>query len=368
MKAIFLTSTFLFFLVLSSKAQNVIPFDTTKWEINAQAYVLENYKGQDAIYIQNGMATLKDTQFLNGTIEFDVYLTERQAFPGVRFRAFGLGNMESFFLRPHLSGKGDCNQAAVVINGITAWQLYFGEEYSFAYDYNFDGWTHVKLVINDDKGQAYLDYSESPHLSWNLKHKPQEGEIAVGGSFAPMHYANFSIDKNATEIVDFNVKKREVIEGLVAEWEVSDKFDEKLLEDPERIQDVLSERSWGDKISVEENNAANISWVRTRYGSDGNSVLARIKIDSKKDQMKLFEFGYSDRVVVILNGKPMYWGTNKWRTRDYRYLGTVGLFDGVYLDLKKGDNELILAISEDFGGWGVTGKFRDYSGIKVSAD
>ena len=88
-------------------------------------------------------------------------------------------------------------------------------------------------------------------------------------------------------------------------------------------------------------------------------------INSEKDQTKFFDFGYSDRVVVILNGKPIYKGTNKWRTRDYRYLGTIGLFDGVYLDLKKGKNELLLAVSEDFGGWLVTGKFREDKGLKI---
>ena len=53
-------------------SQNVIPLDSDHWDIEAKAYVLENYKGQDAVYIQQGIATLKDTIFLNGTIEFDV--------------------------------------------------------------------------------------------------------------------------------------------------------------------------------------------------------------------------------------------------------------------------------------------------------
>ena len=74
--------------------------------------------------------------------------------------------------------------------------------------------------------------------------------------------------------------------------------------------------------------------------------------------MKKFEFGYSDRVVAILNGKPIYWGTNQWRSRDYRYLGTVGLFDAIYLDLKKGKNTLLMAVSEDFGDWLITGRLN----------
>ena len=100
-------------------------------------------------------------------------------------------------------------------------------------------------------------------------------------------------------------------------------------------------------------------------GEAGETVFARITIDSDKDQIKLFEFGYSDDVIAILNGQAIYKGTNFWKSRDYRYLGTIGLFDGIYLNLKKGKNTLLLAVSENFGGWLVTGRFTDQSGIKI---
>lgn len=351
---------------LFGTAQSTIPLDTVHWNINAKAYVLENYKGKDAIYIQQGIATLKDTTFINGTIEFDVFLTERQSFPGVRFRIADNNNMESFFLRPHLSGKPDANQAAPVINGLTAWQLYFGPQYSFPYEYNFDDWTHVKIVINDRKGQVYLDYAEKPHLSWDLVHTPVEGMIGIGGSFAPVHYADFKINKHDTGMEEFKVIEREALEDIIQEWEISDKFEENALSDLSKLPSVIKSRVWDKKIQVEENTAANISRQFLLYdGTTKNTVFAKLIIHSDKDQTKLFEFGYSDRAVAILNGKPIYKGTNKWRSRDYRYLGTIGLFDAVYLNLKKGDNTLLFAISEDFGGWLITGRFEDEAGLKI---
>lgn len=351
----------------NGSSQNIIPLDTLHWEINAQSYVLENYKGKDAIYIQRGMAYLRDTKFLNGTIEFDVYLTNRQGFPGVRFRASDRNNMESFYFRAHLSGKPDGNQVAPVINGISPWQLYFGPKYSFIYDYNYNGWTHVKLVVNGRRAQIYLDYAKTPNLSWNLIHDPKEGEVAIGGGGAgAMHYANVKINKDAYDIVDFNPIERKPIEGLVPQWEVSDKFEEKQLNDPTKLKTLIKSRKWGKKIFVEEGTAANISrQVVLRDGTKRNTVFTRITIQSDKDQIKLFEFGYSDRVVAILNDEAIYKGTNRWRSRDYRYLGTIGLFDAIYLNLKKGENTLLLAVSEDFGGWLVTGKFPDQKGVKV---
>ena len=52
---------------------------------------------------------------------------------------------------------------------------------------------------------------------------------------------------------------------------------------------------------------------------------------------------------MLVNGKPSYSGNNRWRTRDYRYLGTVGFFDTVILNLEKGDNTTASIAAEKFG-------------------
>lgn len=353
---------------LGTSAQQVIPMDTNALAINARAYIFEHFKGADAIYMQAGAFSLKDIEFLNGTIEFDVFLKEEQAFPGLYFRyQEESSNAEQFFLRPHLSGKPDANQAAPAIQGITPFQLYFGPKYSFPYEYKYDDWTHVKLVVNGDRAQVFMDGASKPNLSWNLFLNQKKGKIAFrSGRFTGMHLANITVDHTTPELVDFKPVERETIPNLIEEWKISDMFEEKLLDDPSNLDPMLSERKWQGKIQVEEGTAANIARIqKLRDGTPGNTVLAKINIQSDKDQIKLFEFGYSDRVVAILNGQPIYWGTNKWRSRDYRYLGTVGLFDGIYLDLKKGKNELIMAVSEDFGGWLITGRFKNSEGVKV---
>ena len=35
-----------------------------------------NYKGQEAVYLKNGSISPKNLKFLNGTIEYDIYLKE----------------------------------------------------------------------------------------------------------------------------------------------------------------------------------------------------------------------------------------------------------------------------------------------------
>jgi len=360
-----LTFSLILGAIIDLAAQEIIPLDTNNWSMNG-SFVLENYKGKDAIYIKGGSITLKDTKFRNGTIEFDIFLKETQAFPGVYFRISGQ-NAEQFYVRPHQSGNPDANQAAPLINGVSPWQLYFGPRYSFPYEYKYDDWTHVKIVVNEDKAQVFLDYSETANLSWNLFLEPVEGGIVLrGGGAKAMHIADIKIDRNSSEISDFNPIEREPIDALIPEWEISDMFEEKDLEDPTKLEPVISKRQWGRKIQVEEGTAANISRQQQLFnGEPGNTVFAKITINSERDQIKQFDFGYSDRVVAILNGEPIYRGNNKWRSRDYRYLGTIGLFDSIYLNLKKGENTLLMAVSEDFGGWLITGRFANKSGVKI---
>ena len=348
-------------------AQNIIPIDTTNFDINAQSYVIERYKGQDAIYLQGGTISPKNMTFLDGTIEFDIYLKKEQAFPGVMFRMTEEQNAELFYMRPHQSGNPDATQVLPITHGISPWQLYFGPRHSFVYNYGYDNWTHVKIVVNDTKAQIYLNHAKKAHLSWNLFHPTQKGTLFFrGGNRSGMHLANIRINKNEKDIIDFKPVAREPIDGLISEWHVSDKFPEKLLENPTKLTAVIAARKWKNKIEVEEGVAANISRkVTLRNKLPGNTVFAKITIDSDKAQTKLFEFGYSDRVVVILNGKPLYRGNNTFRSRDYRYLGSIGLFDANYLNLKKGKNELLFAVSENFGGWLITGRFTDLKGIKV---
>ena len=82
-------------------------------------------------------------------------------------------------------------------------------------------------------------------------------------------------------------------------------------------------------------------------------VYARTRIDSDRDQVKKLSIGYSDDVSVFLNDKILFRGRSAQNFRDPAFLGIVSADDdAVYLPLKKGSNELILAVSELGGGWG----------------
>jgi hypothetical protein len=89
-------------------------------------------------------------------------------------------------------------------------------------------------------------------------------------------------------------------------------------------------------------------------------VYARTSIDSDQDQVKKLYIGYSDDVSVFLNGKILFRGRSAQNFRDPGFLGIVNPEnDAVYLPLRKGGNELMLAVSELGGGWGFICRLAD---------
>ena len=85
--------------------------------------------------------------------------------------------------------------------------------------------------------------------------------------------------------------------------------------------------------------------------SCASNASARFTVSSGAPQR--VELGFSDRALVFLNRRLLYDGDDTYRSRDYRFLGSIGWYDALHLPLEEGANELAVAVSEDFGGWGV---------------
>jgi len=330
-----------------------IPFTSDRWNIEARSYILENLDGNEALYLQNGSAILKDLNFLNGTIEFDIRFTERQSFSGAVFRLIDDYNFEHFYMRPHLNKKPDACQYTPVYNGLAGWQIYFGESYSAPIEYTYNKWIHVKLEIMDKQADIYFDDMGNPLLSVTLKREPQPGKVGVNSGASPMHFANFKVTPGEPHLKGKPVPEVPIGEGLIEEWLVSSAFSEKNL-GLTLSNKVLNDIKW-QSVKVEERGVVNIAKYIEPF-PEKNTAYARTEINADKAEVVPFQVSYSDRGRIYLNGQLLYLGRNEYRMRDYRYLGTIGLFETIYLPLKKGKNDLVIAVSEDFGGWAIGGK------------
>ena len=337
-----------------------VPFDDERWTIEAVEHEVGEYLGQTALKIKGGGALLPDVDIKNGLVEFDVAITPARGFAGLMFRWQDAGNYENFYIRPHQSGNPDANQYQPVFNNSSSWQLYHGEGYGSPVEYRYDEWMHVRILYAESQAQVFIDSDEPVLRVTDLKRDVAPGAIGVSSAnFSAVHFANFKYTQLANQYAIPPVTQEPVeIDGLIDTWRVSDSFDEALLASGAKLAGKFQrDRHWTE-VSAEATGITNLAKV---LGDEegGNTMFARHALTSKRAEQKLLTFGYSDRASVYLNGTLIYKGNNGYLSRDYRYLGTIGLFDSVVLPLKKGNNELWIAVSEDFGGWGVMGQITD---------
>jgi len=337
-------------------------FDDPAWKFDAQEAEVVDYLGERALRIRGGYATLPEIRLTDGLIKFDIAVSVERGFSGAIFRVQDLANYEHFYIRPHMSGNPDANQYTPVINGVSAWQLYNGEGFGAPVEYRMNEWMHVTIAYRDDRAEVFID-SDAPVLVVDaLRRAVAAGAAGVGaGNFAPAYFANFDVSPLPANyrFTDVEREPAPIAPGTVRSWQVSSAFAADEL--PARLQ------AMGDwtVLAAEPSGITNLAQA-PGVAPRKNTVVARLVLDSRIGQTRALQFGYSDQVTVYLHGEPLYRGDNTYQSRDYRYLGTIGLFDTVFLPLEEGRNEVWFVVTEAFGGWGIQARFPDQDGITIA--
>ena len=343
-----------------------VSFDESIWDIKADKFEFLTYKGKQALYLEKGAALLKDSNFKNGIIDYDVSFNEGRKFAKILFRVKDVENYEEFYLRAHQSGNPDAMQYSPVFDGVSGWQLYHGKGYSNAYHFNFKEWMHIRLIIFDGKMNVFINDMSQPILHvHDLKRELAAGQLGFYSLLGGAYYANFRFQEiDEPKLVSSSRIIPKLKKEVLTKWQVSNVFNKLNLKDVSNLRKLKHYKNtkWFP-ISTEYDGKINLAKFTTKT-QENNTVFVKTVITSKKKQIKQLSFGYSDEVLVYVNNKPVYTGQNKFRSRDYRYLGTIGYFDTIHLELKKGENEIIFAVSENFGGWGLKAKLEDLINIR----
>ncbi len=330
-----------------------IPFDAGHWNLD-NARVSEQ-AGRQAV---SGLAVLKDVEFEDGVIEFDVWApdvrsTGGRAYPGVIFRMQSPQQAERLYIRPHRAGLyADAIQYTPVFNGVAGWQLYSGGGFTNTLQFPFNTWVPVRIEVAGRQARVFVGSSGSPALVvHDLKHGLSKGAVALYGEGSAF-FSNFRCEHDKTPELP-PPPPADAVPGTLIDWELSRGFPALLL-DTEQYPDakMLADANWR-KVSAEPSGLVDVSRSVVFNGIEPECVLARtvIRSDGRRTAMKI-DFGYSDAVSIFLNGALVFAGDSSYRLRDSAFLGIVGYFDSVNLPLRKGRNELLLAVSEGFGGWG----------------
>jgi hypothetical protein len=338
-----------------------------RWQWDAVEGRVEEHLGRPSLYLKGGIATVAGARLTDGWIEFDIAFARERGFVGGIWRVQDSKNYEEFYLRPHQSGNPDATQYTPVFHGLLSWQLYHGPRYTVPVDHRFDEWIRIRVVFAGLRAEVYIGDMEKPALAVaELKRGVAPGGVGVGAEdFAPAWFSNFSFAAvDAPPLAGQAGPPEPVPDGTIAAWQVSDAFPERTLEGKTLLDaGDLAGRRW-TRLAAERSGLANLARIQgIRLRS--NTAFARAVIVADRERIARLDLGFSDRVRVYLNGRLLFWGDDTFQSRDYRFLGSIGYFDALYLPLTRGANELLLAVSEDQGGWGFQAKLESLEGLAV---
>jgi hypothetical protein len=323
------------------------PPSSARWKIEAKEHRFEEYRGKQALFLKDGRAILDGATLQDGVVEFDVAFRLARGFSGVMFRMADADNYEEFYLRQHLSGMPDANQYSPVFHKLSGWQIYTGPRYCTPLPYPDGEWFHVKLSLSGTRGEIEIDGHVVPIPE--LKRGTAGGGLGVYANIEGARFANFEFRPGPVTLRGADAAPETMPSGVITAWEVSTPFAETSLEGQGRLPSMPLQ--W-TKLAVERNGVANLARL-AGVGPGRETALARTTLHADAATSREVTFGFSDRVRVYLNGRLLYAGNDGYTTRDYRFLGSVGLWDTLALPLQRGDNELAFAVSENFGGWAV---------------
>jgi len=266
-------------------------------------------------------------------------------------------------------------QYTPVLNTGRNWQLYNGPGFTGAVDIPRDEWFHLRLELTGAQAKLYVKNMDKPALVMDdLKSGVQKGQIALYVLTGATCYSNFEV--RTTPDVPWERHLPSMPPNVLTKWALSPSYNA-LARDLEHPLSASEQAAiqWQD-VDAEPPGFVILQRYReaphprVTFQGDFSKrlepqpgmkvVYARTIIESDRDQVRKLEIGYSDDVSVFLNGKILYRGRSAQGFRDPGFLGIVNPEnDAVYLPLKKGTNELMLAVSELGGGWGFICRLAD---------
>ncbi len=326
-----------------------IPFDADKWTLLGAENT--EFLGRKCLM---GIASLKDIEFENGIIELDLAVTGERSYPGIVFRMSDQNNYERIYIRPHLPKTfQNVVQYEGTFNGLDSWQLYYGDGKTTSAVFPVNQWFHLRIEVLNNQALLYLNDSTDPIMFIKeLAHGNSKGTLGVWGSKdGSAFFSNFTYQKTA-DLKFPPPTEPEIPFGMITDWELSQPIKLNRV-DPEVLPEVqgVTELKW-QKIKSLPSGLVDVSRYYGRLGQGPDIIWAKTIISSDKIQNIPYAFGYSDLIYIFLNGKLLFAGNSAYTSRDANFQGIVGLNDNIFLPLEKGNNELVIALIETFGGWG----------------
>ncbi|THD34475.1 MAG: hypothetical protein E7773_14900 [Sphingomonas sp.] len=322
--------------------------------------------GRRAIHLRRGVAVFERGQTRDGVLEADLRPTAANGgFLGLAFRVQSREHFELVYVRFGHSGQADAVQYDPFLNGSITWQLH--PEAQAAAALPSDRWTHLRIVFAGTRAKIFVGDASKPTLVVpNLSEMPVSGKIGVFSLADGGYVSNLRL----TPLVGTAGPSATPApaKGTIVDWQVSPSLDVRKI-DPSSYP-ATDNWTWRDLRSdpsgilvVNRIYASYTGFPPTRADIEarrapGRLVFARATIRSDRPRVRALDLGYSDNVTVFLNGRPLYTGANALGYREAGHAGRISLSDKVALPLRAGRNELMVALSDYGGGWGMQARLE----------
>ena len=344
-----------------------IPMTADRWQTKENAEFLRQlgfYHG--LMRLNSGSAVLKGTAFSDGTIEFDVNTIGRGS-PGIAFRQQDDDNFELLYLRPDPACPAfrACMQYAPQTHGVLLWDLF--PQYQTRAPLRETGWNHIKMVVSGRRMNVFVNDVPSPTLEvGRLEGDAVTGALRLQG---PATFANMVITPGAVGGLSPEPASdpSSTDRGLVRRWRLSP-FLALPIGKEATYDDMPGPSAEWKALSTERNGLANISRVYGRPLPQPNRAVAWLKatITSDRKQTKRVDIGWTRELWVFVNGKLVYADKNLFEVEESRKFPDARCSlanGGAMLPLEPGENEIAVAIANNFFGWGLVLRVVDPNGI-----
>jgi hypothetical protein len=354
-----------------------IPMTADRWTIVAGKVQFVEHRGLPAIelkegnyaqHIKSGEALLNGVTFHSGTIEYDVDAAGGMG-AGFGFRRSGDDSFEELYLRPRpkCEEAPDCIQYTPQSHGVLMWDLF--PQYQSAAPLRQGEWNHVKLVISAQRMNIFINGAKEPTLKiGRLEGDNQDGGITLMG---PGFFANLSITAGAEKNLPGAAEKDATASDrrYIRNWQISPPSKLAADQNPS-LEDLPGPGATWTQLAAERNGLVNASRV---YGlpftrPDRGVVWLKTHIHSSQPQEKHVSIGWAREIWVFVDGKLVFTDKNLYMPKEARKEpdGRLSLQNGsLSLPLKAGDNEVAVAIANNFYGWGLIMHLDDLAGLRL---
>jgi hypothetical protein len=365
----------LLFLGMAAMGQKRISLKPEAWSFRPGMAEFDDSAGIPRLKVVNGggFVVLKDLDFTDGTIEFDI-LPANKDFANFCFRYQDTAETETFYLRTNWAVGHPYAMEAVQYTPIVKNVMYWDAlpQFQTFSDYTLTKVSHVKMIVSGKQMKVWVNHPERP----TLEVPRLEGDVTHG-----------TIAFQGNQIITNLVVKPGQVEGLspVAGTDATD-YDSRYLrhwvmtapdtvgEDVRRanfvgIRGLPGEKAVWKPIEAERRGFVNLSRIFGGTVPFGVPRMMFLKTTIRAREAKTVQLrlGFLDDIAVFVNDRLIKVDKNNFGFPATKVPnGRLSIENStVQLPLKEGDNVLLVALGGNFFSWGLVARLDDMDGLVI---